>query len=84
MFYLCSTSTDPGAVTVNASSTDNVAYGLADGKRWDFGTTNTNYNLIWNPKNNTIPKQTNDPLKTVDVEKGVFVPVDEFSGYGPQ
>lgn len=59
----------------------NIAYGLADGKNWVIAHSNSTFKF---EEGNTINKQAEDPLETVDFATYTFKPKAEFASCGAQ
>lgn len=76
-YILLIASENQTASAVNIS--DNIAYGLADGKNWIIAHSNSKFI----PTENIIPKVSENPFETVDVSTGTFRLSAAYSGYGP-
>ena len=64
----------------NIDTSDNVAYGLIDGKNWDIAHSNSKYK----PESNRLTKLAESPIATVDFTTYTFTPTAEYAGYGAQ
>lgn len=64
----------------NIDTSDNVAYGLIDGKNWDIAHSNSKYK----PESNRLTKLAESPIATVDFTTYTFTPIAEYAGYGAQ
>ena len=64
----------------NIDTSDNVAYGLVDGKNWDIAHSNSKYK----PESNRLTKLAESPLATVDFATYTFTPTAEYASYGAQ
>ncbi|MGN0190882.1 MAG: PL29 family lyase N-terminal domain-containing protein, partial [Candidatus Cryptobacteroides sp.] len=65
----------------NIEVSDNIAYGLADGKNWSMFHSNSKYQL---ESGNVLTKLETSPLQTADPTTGTFVPTSEYATYGAQ
>ena len=64
----------------NIDTSDNVAYGLIDGKNWDIAHSNSKYK----PESNRLTKLAESPIATADFATYTFTPTAEYAGYGAQ
>lgn len=64
----------------NIDTSDNIAYGLAEGKNWDIAHSNSKYK----PESNRLTKLAETPLATVDFATYTFTPTAAYAGYGAQ
>lgn len=64
----------------NIDTSDNVAYGLIDGKNWDIAHSNSKYK----PGSNRLTKLTESPIAKADFATYTFTPTAEYAGYGAQ
>ena len=69
-----------GQTATGIDVSDNIAYGLAEGKNWNLAHSNSTYK----PEPNTLTKLESNPLATVDFATYTFTPVAAYAGYGAQ
>ena len=61
-------------------TSDNIAYGLADGKNWSIAHSSSKFK----PEKNTLSKLEGSPLATADFTSYTFTPTAEYASYGAQ
>lgn len=69
-----------GQTAAGIDTSDNIAYGLADGKNWVIAHSNSKFK----PEGNTLSKLTESPLATVDFNTYTFTPTTAYAAYGAQ
>ena len=61
-------------------TSDNIAYGLANGTKWTIAHSNSTFK----PATNEITKLSENPLSTADDKTGTFTPTAAYASYGAQ
>ena len=72
---------DPNETGDGIDVSDNIAYGLADGKNWSLANSTSS---TYKPEQNIVAKLESSPLATVDFTTYTFTPTAEYASYGAQ